>query len=78
MNNYDYILKLLNFQDKNIILNNVEFKNNIYYIHIEQIKCDDLSCPKCGGFEITNNFYYTRSIKHSPINVFLLLFYLDK
>ena len=70
MNNTNYTLNILNFQDKNIILNNVEFKNNIYYIHIEQIKCDDLSCPKCGGFEITNNFYYTRSIKHSPINGF--------
>lgn len=38
MNNTNYTLNILNFQDKNIILNNVEFKNNIYFIHIEQIK----------------------------------------
>ena len=66
----NYTLKLLNFQDKNIKLNKVEFINNTYYISIEQSKDNSLCCPKCGGAHITNNFYYTRSIKHSPINGF--------
>lgn len=61
---------MLNFQDNNIILTNIEFKNNTYFINIEQIKDSNLSCPNCGGLELTNNFYYIRSIKHSPINGF--------
>lgn len=35
MNTNNYTLKILNFQDKNIILNKVEFINNTYYISIE-------------------------------------------
>lgn len=70
MNNNNYILNLLNFQDKNIKLTDIKFTNNIYYISLEQIKDSVLVCPKCGGVEVTNNFYYTRTIKHSPIDGF--------
>ena len=70
MNNNNYTLNLLNFQDKNLNLIKVEFINNTYYISIEQLKDDSLFCPECGGMDITNNFYYTRSIKYSPINGF--------
>ena len=38
MNNNDYIIKLLNFQDKYIEITKIEYKNNIYYIYIDQIK----------------------------------------
>ena len=34
MNNYDYILKLLNFQDKNIEIIKIYFFNNNYYIYV--------------------------------------------
>ncbi len=70
MNNYDYILKLLNFQDKNIKILKINFIDNIYYIYIDQIKNETLYCPKCGGTSLTNNFIYTRNIKHIPINGF--------
>ena len=38
MNNNDYIIKLLNFQDKYIEITKIEYKNNIYYIYIDHIK----------------------------------------
>ena len=56
--------------DKNIKLNKIEFISNTYYISVEQSKDSSLCCPQCGGTKITNNFYYTRSIKHFPINGF--------
>lgn len=38
MNNYDYILKLLNFQDKNIEIIKIDFVDNTYYIYVNQQK----------------------------------------
>lgn len=70
MNIKDYTLKLLNFQETNIVIKKVELVNNVYYIYIDQIKDVNLSCNKCGGCSITNNFNYTRKIKHTPINGF--------
>lgn len=66
----NYTLKILNFQDKNIKLNKIEFINNTYYISVEQSKDSSLCCPQCGRTKITNNFYYIRLIKHFPINGF--------
>ena len=64
----DYTLKLLNFQEKNIVIKKVELVNDVYYVYIDQIKDVNLPCNKCGGCSITNNFNYTRKIKHTPIN----------
>lgn len=68
MNNNDYIIKLLNFQDKYIEITKIEYKNNIYYIYIDQIKNVDCTCPKCGGAELTINSRYKRKIKYQNIN----------
>ena len=68
MNIKDYTLKLLNFQEKNIVIKKVELVNDVCYVYIDQIKDVNLSCSKCGGCLITNNFNYTRKIKHTPIN----------
>ena len=68
MNNYNYIIKLLNFQDINIKLEKIIFENNVYFIYLQQLKNTDITCPKCGGVETTINFYYTRNIKFSAIN----------
>ena len=68
MNDYNYTLKILNFQDKNTILKNIQLTNNVYYIYLEQVKDSNLSCPNCGSLEITINFYYTRTIKYFNIN----------
>ena len=38
MNNYDYILKLLNFQDKNLEIVKIDFIDNIYYIYVNKKK----------------------------------------
>ena len=70
MSTNNYTSKILYFQDKNIKLNKIEFINNTYYISVEQSKDSSLCCPQCGKTKITNNFYYTRSIKHFPINGF--------
>lgn len=68
MNDYNYTLKILNFQDKNTILKNIQLTNNVYYIYLEQVKDSNLSCPNCGSLESTINFYYTRTIKYFNIN----------
>lgn len=68
MNNNDYTLKLLDFQDKHILITKVEFINNSYYIDIVQIRNYDINCPKCGGLSLTKNSTYTRNIKYLPIN----------
>ena len=68
MNNYDYILKLLNFQDKNLEIVKIDFIDNIYYIYVNQKKDPNISCPKCGGMSVTKSTTYIRTIKHTPIN----------
>ena len=68
MNNYDYILKLLNFQDKNIEIIKIDFVDNTYYIYVNQQKDSNISCPKCGGMSVTKSTTYIRTIKHTPIN----------
>ena len=68
MNNYDYILKLLNFQDKNIEIIKIDFVDNTYYIYVNQQKDLNISCPKCGGMSVTKSTTYIRTIKHTPIN----------
>lgn len=68
MNNNDYTIKLLNIQDEYTKILSVEFINNTYYVQIEQLKRNDVSCPKCGGLSNTTNFIYERKIKHLPIN----------
>lgn len=68
MNNNDYTLKLLNFQDKNISIIKIELINNIYYIELHQNKNNEICCPNCGGLSITKNSTYIRNIKYFPIN----------
>ncbi len=76
MNKYDYITKLLNFQDKYIEINTYEFKNNTHYIHLIQTKQDNISCPSCGGLSLTTNNSHIRRINDVPINNYptILLF----
>ena len=38
MNIKDYTLKLLNFQEKNIVIKKVELVNDVCYVYIDQIK----------------------------------------
>lgn len=68
MNNINYIIKLLNIQDKYINIYNIEFINNTYLIYAEQLQSEDNSCPKCGGILLTKNNDNIRKIKHTPIN----------
>lgn len=68
MNSINYIIKLLNIQDKYINIYNVEFINNTYFIYAEQLRSKDTSCPKCGGGSLTKNNNNLRKIKHTPIN----------
>jgi hypothetical protein len=51
MNNYNYIIKILNLQDIDIKLEKIIFENNVYFIHLQQLKNTDITCPKCGVFE---------------------------
>lgn len=68
MNNYDYILKLLNFQDKNIEITKIDYVDNVFYIYANQLKDSAIFCPKCGGVSITKSTTYIRTIKHTHIN----------
>lgn len=70
MEQNDYIINLLNIQDKHIIFHKIEFVNNIYYIYLLEAKQSDEICPKCGGLSIKINGYYTRTIKYNSINSF--------
>ena len=77
MNNNDYTLKLLNFQDKNISIIKIELINNIYYIELHQNKNNEICCPKCGGLSITKNSTYIRNIKYFPIKGVNFQYYLN-
>ena len=68
MEQKNYIINLLNIQDKHLVLIKIEFKNNTYYIYLSESKIDLTSCPKCGGVSSRINSYYNRTIKINPIN----------
>lgn len=68
MNSNNYILKLLNFQDKYIEISNINFINGCYHIDLIQLKADNISCPKCGSLSITKNSTYIRTINYNCIN----------
>ncbi len=68
MNNYNYILKLLNFQENNITIKHVDFQDNSYFISLTQTKNDTFPCPNCGGLKCTIHGKYVRTIKHTSIN----------
>lgn len=48
----DYTLKLLNFQEKNIVIKKFELVNDVYYVYIDQIKDVNLPCNKCGVVQL--------------------------
>ena len=68
MEQKNYIINLLNIQDKNITIDKIEFNNNTYSIYLKQSKSDDTSCPTCGGTSIKIKSYYNRTIKANPIH----------
>lgn len=68
MEQKNYIINLLNIQDKNLALIKIEFKNNTYFIFLSETKIESVSCPKCGGVNSRINSYYNRTIKIDPIN----------
>ncbi len=74
MNNYDYIIKLLNFQDNNSIkFKKIDFENNTYFIFLEQLKIDTITYPKCGEtFNqptsiVSNGYTVSNQLKESTI-----------
>lgn len=68
MEQKNYIINLLNIQDKYLILNKIEFTNNTYSIYLSELKNESASCPKCGGVNNRINSYYNRTIKVNPID----------
>lgn len=70
MYDINYIIKLLNIQDKNITITKLDFINNTYKILANQIRDSSTTCPKCGGNALTKNSDNIRQIKHIPINGF--------
>lgn len=78
MNNNDYTLKLLNFQGKHTLITKVKFVNNSYYIDINQIRNDDINCPKCGGVSLTKNSTYTEILNTYQLMVIQQLFCFTK
>lgn len=68
MEQKNYIINLLNIQDKYIVLIKIEFKNNSYFIFLSESKIKENSCPKCGRVNNRINSYYNRTIKINPIN----------
>ena len=68
MEQKNYIINLLNLQDKHIFLEKIEFINNTFFIHLIQTKDENLHCPFCGGISLSINSYYKRNIKFQLIN----------
>ncbi len=60
---FDYIIKILNLQDKNVSIDNIELINNTYFIHIK-ITNITTCCKHCGSTSIINHANYIRSIKY--------------
>lgn len=74
MNNNNYIKELLDFQDENILINNISEFNGLIQISICMAK-KIFSCPYCSSINVYNHGYYNRSLmymnigdKHSVIN----------
>lgn len=44
---YDYIIQMLNSQDNSLVISNIEFINNTYYIYLYSTKTENY-CLKCG------------------------------
>lgn len=68
MEQKNYIINLLNIQEKYLILNKIDFTNNTYSIYLSELKNESASCPKCGGVNNRINSYYSRTIKVNPID----------
>lgn len=62
----DYIIELLNLQDKNLSLDKIELIEDTYYVSISSI--DKPSCCKhCGSINFIKHAYYERTIKYQNI-----------
>ena len=68
MEQKNYIINLLNLQDKHIFLEKIEFINNTFFIYLIQVKEENSYCPFCGGTSLSINSYYKRFIKFQVIN----------
>ena len=62
----DYIIELLNLQDKNLILNKLELIGDTYFIYISSINAV-CCCKYCGSIALNHHAYYTRTIKFQNI-----------
>ena len=62
----DYIIELLNLQDKNLSLDKIELIEDTYYISISSH--DKPSCCKhCGSINFIKHAYYERTVKYQDI-----------
>lgn len=68
MYDINYIIKLLNIQDKNITIVKFVFINNTYMIFADQIRDFSTVCSKCCDNALTKNSDNIRTIKHININ----------
>lgn len=75
---FDYIIKLLNLQDKNVEIINVEIVDNTYLIHLK-VNNYPTCCPNCGSTSIIKHTDYPRSIKYmNLLNFKCIIKYVQK
>ena len=63
---FEYIIKLLNLQDKNIEIISVEIVDDTYLINLK-INNFPLSCPHCGSLGIIKHTSYPRTIRYMKL-----------
>lgn len=63
---YDYIIQMLNSQDNSLVISNIEFINNTYYIYLYSTKTEN-HYLKCGSTNLKNHANYERTIKYLNI-----------
>lgn len=65
---HDYIIELLNFQDKDLIIDNIDSKSNPIIITVHKdLSLSNNVCTNCGSTNIKTHAYYKRKIKYLDI-----------
>lgn len=62
----NYIIELLNLQDKNITITNIELIDNTYFIYFN-INNYPTCCKHCGSTNIIKHTDYQRTIRYQNI-----------
>ena len=68
MNNYNYILNLLEFQDDCLEIDKILASNPIEIYTNFLIKQNNVSCPRCGSIHYNIHSYYSRKVNHICIS----------